>query len=1008
MKFKERIRKPKTILVTIIIIIIAAATVWGIYAYKNKVSGKNKYYIPFLNEKSGWADSTLAGMNLDEKIGQMLILQTDSSVSDLDSVKALIMKYKFGGMIIKEDTLSDIINVTNALQSGLKIPMLMGLNSPNGFPDFLKELAVFSSNSGIDMITDDTLINKYAGIITDYCKYTGTTLNCYPSFASLSENPSDSNLIKLVLSKSLIYLKSLQSKQMLSCLNGIHNLAFSQGDTSTAKQRELKPYRTIIESGVSAICIDTNNLKDKLSDKQIKLYLEKQLNFKGLIIANASSNSAIDQDKIKQFLMAGSDMLVINKEPKIGFETIKKLVQSGNISSEELNSKVKKILMAKFWAGLKKFTDLEYADTSGLINLTKIRKLSVQICEASITLAKNSDTLIPLIKLNQKQLFIACIGQQNLDQFTEQLRLYFRITSKFINTTKDDILKSLEPAGKFNTIIIALNNAVLTTEQYNKINEFTSKLNSKTRILVVNFGSLQTLKNFSKYNNIIQVYDNSAFSQKLAAQLIFGGVRAKGMLPYNIDNDLQYKQGITNTAVTRLKYTIPEEMNLSSATLSMIDSIVLDGISRGAMPGCQVFIAKEGKVIYNKGFGYTTYDKGTKIKWDNLYDIASLTKIAGTTLATMKMVEQGRMKLTDKLEKFFKDTKIDYSKIKPEKIAYYDTLYKDEVDTVKLKSEYKTISLNDSMIVVIDSISTSVTPKSNIFKVQIKYLLIHQSGISPSLPILKYIKFKDSTGNNYTKYFSYTWSKESPVKIADNMYLRKSYFDTLWNDTKMLRVYSKTIYQYSDVNMILLQMAIDSVNRRSIDKYLADNFYNTLGLQFICYKPLEKKIPRSSIAPTEVDAYWRKQVLQGNVHDPSAALLGGVAGNAGIFSNANDLGILFQMLLNGGKYGGVSYLSSSTINLFTSKQGDGYRGLGFDKYSKNNIIARSASPRSYGHTGFTGTCVWVDPDNKLVYVFLSNRVYPSVKNWKLNSFQIRQKVHQVVYDAIKEAKEKNP
>jgi beta-N-acetylhexosaminidase len=444
MKFKESIRKPKTILIIIISALIAAIAVWIVYVYQNKGSGKNKYLIPFLNEKSGWADSTLAGMNLDEKIGQLLILQTDSSVSNLDSVKALVQKYKFGGMIIREDTLSDIINVTNTLQNGLKIPMLMGLNSPNGFPDFLKELAVFSSNSGIDMITNDSLINKYAGIITDYCKYTGTTLNCYPSFASLSENPSDTNLIKLLLSKSLIYLKTQQNKHLLSCLSGIHSLSFNQGDTSAAKQRELKPYETMIENGVSAICIDTGHLREKLSDKQIKLYFEKQLNFQGLIIANASSNSPIDQDKIKQFFMAGSDMLIINKEAGITFETIKKLVQSGSIGSEELNAKVKMILMAKYWAGLKKFTALEYTDTSGLINPTKIRKLSVQLCEASITLVKNSDTLIPLTKLNQKQIFVACIGKQNLDPFTEQLRYYYRITPKFINNAKDDILKSLD------------------------------------------------------------------------------------------------------------------------------------------------------------------------------------------------------------------------------------------------------------------------------------------------------------------------------------------------------------------------------------------------------------------------------------------------------------------------------------------------------------------------------------------------------------------------------------
>ena len=238
----------------------------------------------------------------------------------------------------------------------------------------------------------------------------------------------------------------------------------------------------------------------------------------------------------------------------------------------------------------------------------------------------------------------------------------------------------------------------------------------------------------------------------------------------------------------------------------------------------------------------------------------------------------------------------------------------------------------------------------------------------------------------------------SEVQIAGGMYLNKRYEDTLWIDTKQLRAYSRKIYQYSDVNMILLQLTIDSINDYSLDKFTQKNFYSPLGLQ--CgYKPLNR-YSLKKIVPTERDNFWRQQLIHGHVHDPSAAMIGGVSGNAGLFSSAWDLGVLFQMLLDGGTYGGRQYLNKSTINLFTKTQTDSYRGLGFDKWSKRQIIAKSASPNTYGHTGFTGCCVWVDPDNEIVYIFLSNRVHPSARNWRLNSYKIRNNVHQAVYDAM--------
>jgi CubicO group peptidase (beta-lactamase class C family) len=311
---------------------------------------------------------------------------------------------------------------------------------------------------------------------------------------------------------------------------------------------------------------------------------------------------------------------------------------------------------------------------------------------------------------------------------------------------------------------------------------------------------------------------------------------------------------------------------------------------------------------------------------------------------------------------------------------------------------------------------------------------LHQSGISPSLPILPYIlykkdyyeilkknaayrkasktsmSFEDLAGltasavDKFNIYFTRKFEKDSAeTEIAENFWLRKKYADTLWNDTKQLRVFSRKIYQYSDVNMILLQITMDSLLRKGIDTYLSENFYKSLGLQTIGYKPL-KRFSKNRVVPTEDDKYWRNQLLRGYVHDPSAALLGGISGNAGLFSDAYDLAVICQMWLNGGIYGGVRYLSENTVKKFSSRQPDSGRGLGFDKPNKKQIIGEGASDESFGHTGFTGTCVWADPKSKMVYVFLSNRVHPKQKNGRLNSLKVRQKIHSILYLADKKGR----
>lgn len=510
--------------------------------------------------------------------------------------------------------------------------------------------------------------------------------------------------------------------------------------------------------------------------------------------------------------------------------------------------------------------------------------------------------------------------------------------------------------------------------------------------------------------------DISTFYQIAAVNFLIGAENIHGNIPGNQDET----PNINHFKPIRLKYSFPEDAGLDGVYLNRtIDSICEWAIANHVFPGCQVFAARNGKIIFHKTYGYHTYDKKQPVRKTDLYDIASITKIAATTLAFMKLYEQGKIDLDDRMEKYFKNVTIKFSKIKPDTLIVIDTLRLRQIDLEKLIQDKKitgdTIRLHDTLLIMIDTIIRTATPQLNIFLVPFRYMLLHCSGIVPSLPIMPFFqkdKFfstfsqllqEQGTINTDMKNVLYTqqYSDSSKIQVAERMYLKNRWRDTLWEMTKALGVSKRRTPQYADINMILIQITIDTLLKMGLAHYVKSEFYIPLGMYNTFFKPLTHKIPKERIPPTENDLYWRQQVIQGYVHDPSAALLGGIAGNAGLFSCARDLGILFQMLLNGGTYGNRTYLKTSTISTFTTRYEESDRGLGFDVYSPKNIIAPSASINSYGHTGFTGCCAWIDPDAQLVFVFLSNRTYPDASNWKINTYKIRQSVHEAFYEAIR-------
>lgn len=608
-----------------------------------------------------------------------------------------------------------------------------------------------------------------------------------------------------------------------------------------------------------------------------------------------------------------------------------------------------------------------------------------EAARASMLVLQNSQGHLPIGALGDKSFSLLILGKPT-PVFEAYLSRYTRLDTVIWVEESNEV--NLAAFHKSSHIILAVNQSV---ESAYSLKALTEKLDKYKTVILTCFDHFELLSGVKNHHSIILAPNHYQVAQEAAAQLIFGGQDFSRGIPADISASLGLSKAY-RIPKTRLGYSDPEYVGMSSDTLAMIDQIIKEGIQEFAMPGCQVLVAKEGQIVYHKSFGYHTYQQENPVRLDDLYDVASITKVAATTLATMKMTEEGKISLGAVVGDYLHNRKYEATK-------YWVT------DTLKL-AEWKELIGADSTLADEDARpwrdSLVLLPRmvrgghremnSDVFNISIEELLTHTSGLRSGLNIYPYQRYLKSA------MYDAEYSERFSVPVAQNFYLDGHYLDSLWNDTKAMEPDSSG-YRYSCVNMIVMQRVIDSLNQVNLGTYLDNEFYRDLGLQTMTYNPLEK-FSTEQIAPTSSDR-WRGQLLCGTVHDPTAALFGGISGNAGLFSNAHDLGIMGQMWLNKGTYGGKRFLEDHTVEKFT-KRTRGHRGLGFDMAPRHSsyLMAESASLQTYGHTGFTGTCIWVDPATDLVFVFLSNRIHPSVNNNRLNEMRIRQRVHQAVYNAL--------
>ncbi|MFI5157709.1 MAG: serine hydrolase domain-containing protein [Sphingobacteriales bacterium] len=562
------------------------------------------------------------------------------------------------------------------------------------------------------------------------------------------------------------------------------------------------------------------------------------------------------------------------------------------------------------------------------------------LVQNSTFLLNNADFTIPLQNLNTVKIASVHFANQYAAGFDSLLNKYAKvdaINGNIYNGPKN--INDLPADLKwYNTVIVQLSSADVNNPQ---IIDFITQIQKLKTVIVALFG---TGDSFNKLNGVTapiiwsqRVTPVSAF---FSAQAIFGGVAITQKLTSTFTPRYAANMGFL-TAKTRLQYTVPEDAGVNSINLIAIDDIAREAILAHATPGCVVLVAKDGKVIFNKAYGDHTYNDQLPDKITDIFDIASLTKVTATTMEVMKLYDEGKISL--------------------------DSTIGDYIPGVR---------------------------ESNKSDITVRELMEHQAGLVPDIPTYEKLKPSDHSIDSSATY---------PTKVSDNYFLRKDYFkDVMWQDILKSPLRTRGQYVYSDVSMVLMKEITETITSTPLNDYLLQQFYLPLGMQTAGFLPLYR-FPASQIIPTEQDAVFRHSLLDGYTEDQTAALMGNVSGNAGLFASANDLSILYQMILNKGTYGGVQYIKPQTVDLFTAKQSAvSRRGLGFDRWdpiADHHYPSRLASPQTYGHTGYTGTCVWVDPKYNLVYVFLSNRVNPTVGS-KLSSLNIRPRIQDAVYEAI--------
>ncbi|WP_317046523.1 glycoside hydrolase family 3 N-terminal domain-containing protein [Nonlabens agnitus] len=934
-----------------------------------------------------WVDSVYNSLSQKEKIGQLFMVDlfSNKDKAHVDRVRNLVKNHRIGGIIFSKGGPLQQAHLTNELQAASKTPMMIAMDAEWGLAMRLDSVYAFPWNMTLGATRTSTSSYAVGKRIGEHCKRLGVHMNFAPD-VDINTNPDNPIIgnrsfgedMENVTQKSFAFMKGMQSTGTLACAKHFPG----HGDTDQDSHKtlptvgftaaridsvELYPYRRLIDHGLASVMVAHLNIPSlepragyptSISKKVVTDLLKKRLNFQGLIFTDAlnmkgASNFSKPGDIDLAAFKAGNDVLLISEDIPTAINKIAEAIAKGEITQERLEHSVRKILMAKYQVGLNNYSPV---DTENLISdlHTQMDDMVYEFAmEQAITLLKNDKKILPIKNLETKKIAYVHLGDDSGDAFLKQLNKYTTVD----RVEGNDIATLLRNLSKYNTVIVGAhrsNDNPWTSYKLSSKELSWLKAISKNHKVIVDLFvrpyMLDQLKDIKGMEAIVMSYQNSQWSQEISAQMIFGARDITGRLPVSSGN-FKVGDGLELEGVKRLSYgATPASVGMDQSILNKIDSVAQFTIDKKGAPGMQILVARKGKVIFDKNYGGHTYGKDDPVMSEDIYDMASITKIMASLPMLMELEDRNVVNLD-----------------KP--LSAYDEKYRN-------------------------------TNKSDI---TLKEMLSHYARLRPWIPFYRYtLDTLDATP--LQQFYSKNRSYRYPIEVADHFYASNLVTDTIFHRIATSDLLERREYKYSDLPYYIVKDFLEDYYKKDLNELTQNHFYASLGMDHTGYLPL-KRFPKNQIVPTENDTLFRRQQIQGYVHDQGAAMQGGIGGHAGLFSNANDVAKMMQMYLQKGSYGGKTYFSSETFDKFNYRyfaDDEVRRGVGFDKPSLDDVgnTCNCTSDSSFGHSGFTGTYTWADPEEELIYVFLSNRVYPDANNRFIISENIRTNIQQIIYDSI--------
>lgn len=951
---------------------------------------------PFLEMPTPWADSVLSTLSLDERIAQLMMVAAYSNkdAKHEAEIEKLVREKNIGGLIFFQGGPVRQARLTNRYQAAARTPLLLGMDLEWGLAMRLDSTIRFPRQMTLGALDDDGLVEEMGAEIARQMKRLGVHVSFSP-VVDVNNNPLNPVINDRsfgedranVARKGIAYMRGLQNGGVIATAKHFpghgdtdsdshHALPLIAHSRTRLDSLELWPFQRLVDEGLAAMMVahlevpaldSTKGLPSTLSAPVVSGLLERELGFKGLVFTDALNMKGVaNADKPGEIelraLLAGNDVMLFPQDPVKAIARIRQAVDSGLVARELIDHKCLKVLRAKEWAGLHLNEQVRLEGLHEDLNSARARMLRRTLYAEAITVLNDHHRILPIRELQGTRIAAVAFGNGPENVFHDMLKRYADVATFRMDKAprKDSLETLLKQLDAFDRVIVSVHGTTWRVDKEFGIPQGTldavRTIAGRKPTVFALFANPYRLAKASGdlFRATIMVgYEETADSQELMAQAIFGAVGTSGRLPVTANAMHRAGDGLMMKPLGRFTYTMPEAVGIPSAELKPIDAIVQRGIDQQAYPGCQVLVAVDGQVVFHKAYGHHTYEGKRAVRLDDIYDLASITKVASTTLALMKLVDEDKIDLDKRLGHYLPELE-------------------------ERHGAHARMHLRD--------------------------ILTHQAGLKAFVPfhtrLMRDGKFKPGTVREVA-------TDTFGLRIAEGLYLHNTYRDSLLTWVLDTPLGNKGDYVYSDMGYYLMQEVIERSTGMPLDAYVEQTFYRPMGASATGYTPW-KRFPKGRVAPTENDKLFRGRTLQGDVHDPGAALRNGVAGHAGLFSDANGVAMLMQMLVDGGVYAGHRYLSEGVVREFTKCQfckpdGSGNRrGLGFDRPARGGKgpTCDCVSYASFGHTGFTGTMTWADPESRVVYVFLSNRVYPNAERNKLVELGIRTKVQEVVHSAV--------